>query len=100
MGPPKFAPESRKRVVLEFEAGEKAAAQLCRDHQIADSLLRRWVAQYREHGDQAWRKDDPKAQALVEAEKRIGELEAALGRSTLEVDFLKRCVKRANLPLP
>ena len=100
MAPRKFAPEFKKRVVVEFEAGEKTAAQLCRDHQISDSLLRRWAAQYREHGDQAWRKEDPKAQALLEAEKRIADLEAALGRTTLEVDFLKRCFKRANLPLP
>jgi transposase-like protein len=100
MPPRKFPPEFKKRVVLEFEAGEKKSAQLCRDFQISDSLLRRWVVQYREHGDRAWRREDPKAQELLEAEKRIAELESALGRATLEVDFLKRCLKRANVPLP
>jgi len=100
MTPRKFTPEFKKRVVLEFEAGERKSADICREFQISDSLLRRWVTQYREHGDEAWRKEDPRAQQLVEAEKRIGELEAALGRATLEVDFLKRCLKRANIPLP
>lgn len=100
MTPRKFAPEFKKRVVVEFEGGEKKGAEICREYQISDSLLRRWVSQYREHGDKAWRKEDPRARQLVEAEKRISELEAALGRATLEVDFLKRCLKRANVPLP
>lgn len=100
MTPRKFSPEFKKRVVLEFEAGEKKSAQLCREYQICDSLLRRWVTQYREQGDAAWRKEDPRSQELLDAQKRIAELEAALGRATLEVDFLKRCLRRANLPLP
>jgi transposase-like protein len=100
MTPRKFAPEFKKRVVCEFEAGEKKGATICREFGISDSLLRRWVAQYREHGDRAWRREDPKAMELLEAERRIGDLEAALGRATLEVDFLRRCLKRANVPLP
>ena len=30
----------------------------------------------------------------------IAELEAALGRATLDIEFLKRCCKRANISLP
>jgi transposase len=96
----KFSPEFKKRVVLEFEAGDKKASQICREQDISDSLLRRWVQQYREHGEGAWRKEDPRAQELVQAEKRIAELEAALGRATLDIEFLKRCCKRANISLP
>jgi len=99
MTPRKFTPEFKKRVVLEFEAGEKKSADIYRELQISDSLLRRWVTQYREHGDKAWRKADSRGQKLVEAEKRIAELEAALGRATLDTDFLKRGLKRANIPL-
>ena len=95
-----FSPEFKKRVVQEFNTGDKTAADLCREFDICDSLLRRWVAQFREVGEAAWRKTDPRTAELVEAEKRIAELEAALGRATLEVDFLRRCIKRANLPLP
>jgi transposase len=96
----KFTPEFKKRVVDEFEAGAKGATQICREYEICDSVLRRWVDQYRERGENAWRREDPEAQELLAAEKRIAELEAALGRATLEVEFLKRCCKRANIPLP
>ncbi len=47
--------EFRKRVGLEFQAGDKRASQICREQDISDSLLRRWVQQYREHGEGAWR---------------------------------------------
>ena len=67
---------------------------------LSDSIVRRWVEQYRERGADAFRTGDPKAEELAAVKKRIAELEAALGRATLEVDFLRRCVKRANLPLP
>ena len=67
---------------------------------LSDSIVRRWVEQYRERGADAFRTGDPKAEELAAAKKRIAELEAALGRATLEVDFLRRCVRRANLPLP
>ena len=59
MPPREFPPEFKKRFVLEFEAGEKKAAHICRKYGISDSLLRRWVAQYREHGESAWHKEDP-----------------------------------------
>jgi transposase len=100
MAPRQFTPEFKRRVVEEFEAGAKGATAVCREYGICDSVLRRWVAQYREHGGGAWQGHDPRVVGLHDAEKRIAELEAALGRATLEVDFLKRCFKRANLPLP
>ena len=100
MPPRKFAPEFKKRVVMEFEAGDKSSAQICRDFRVSDSCLYRWVAQYREQGESAWSKTEPDAQELLEARKRVAELEGALGRATLEADFLKRCLKQVKVPLP
>ncbi len=36
----------------------------------------------------------------VKADRRIAELEVALGWSALEVDFLKRAFQRAGFPFP
>jgi transposase len=96
----KFSPQFKLQIVREFESGENRVSQLCREHALSDSLVRRWVQQYRERGADAFRADDPRADELEAARKRIAELESALGRATLEVDFLRRCVKRANIPLP
>ena len=96
----KFSPEFKLQIVREVESGEKRFSQICREHSLSDSLVRRWAAQYREHGVDAFRGDYPRAEELEAARKRAAELEAALGRVTPEVGSLRRCVKRANLPLP
>ena len=90
MTPRKFTPEFKKRVVLEFEAGERKSADICREFQISDSLLRRWVTQYREHADKAWRREDPRAPQLVEAEVRpdsYGALECREGEGFLPAEL-------------
>ncbi len=37
----KFKPEFKRRVVEEWLSGEKGIAQLCRQYELADSLVRR-----------------------------------------------------------
>ena len=96
----KFSPEFKLQIVREIESGEKRVSQVCREHSLSDSPVRRWVEQYRERGAEAFRSAGSSGDELEAARKRIEELESALGRATLEVDFLRRCVKRANLPLP
>jgi len=100
MGNRKFSPAFKLQIVREVEAGEKRIAQICREHSLSDSIIRRWLKQYQESGPKAFHRGDPKSEELEAAQKRIAELESALGRATLEVDFLRRCVKRANIPLP
>jgi len=96
----KFSPQFKLQIVREVEAGEKRITEICREHSLSDSIVRRWVEQYHERGAEAFRTGDPKSEELEAVQKRIAELEAALDRATLEVDFLRRCVKRANIPLP
>lgn len=69
----RFSAHVKKRVVLEFEGGARRASQTRREHGISDTLLRRWVQQYREHGERAGLRDDPGAQELAQAERRIAE---------------------------
>ncbi len=93
-------PEFKLEVVRQVEAGEKSQAQLCREHALSETLLRTWRQQYQEKGAQAWKAPTASADALTEAEKRIAALEAALGRATLETEFLRHCLKKGGLPLP
>jgi len=95
----KFQPAFKLQIVREVEAGDRPIAQICREHALSDSIVRRWLQQYQEKGALAFHKGDPKSEELEAAHKRIAQLESALGRSSMEVDFLRRCVKRANVPL-
>jgi transposase-like protein len=96
----KFSAEFKRRVVEDINAGRREMAQLCREHQLSPSLVRTWRKEYEAHGPAAWMPpDDGKAQWRA-MEKRLAELEAALGRATLENEFLRRAFRRAGLPFP
>ncbi len=96
----KFEPKFKRQVVEQWRSGEKGIAQICREHQLADSLVRRWRKQLEERGPSAWESSSRENGELEAAQRRIGELEAALGRTSMEVDFLRRALKRAGIPFP
>jgi transposase len=90
-----FDREFKLQVVRQWIGGEKSLALLCREHQLAESMVRRWREQYEERGENAW----PEAADLVvepDAQQRIRELEAALGRAHLEIELLRRALKQAE----
>ncbi len=100
MGYRKFKPEFKRRVVEQWLSGEKSVAQICRQYELADSLVRRWREEYEQRGPNAWESAARRDAELEAAQRRIGQLEAALGRATMEVDFLRRALKRAGIPFP
>jgi transposase len=96
----KFKPQFKRRVVEEWLSGEKGIAQICRQYELADSLVRRWRQEYEQRGPNAWESAARRDGELKAAQERIAELEAALGRTSMEVDFLRRALRRAGVPFP
>jgi transposase-like protein len=96
----KFSPEFKRRVVEDILAGGHRMAEVCREHRLSKTLVRQWRKEYAERGAGAWKPAEETNAERVAAERRVAELEAALGRATLEVEFLQRALKRAGLPFP
>lgn len=90
-----FDREFKLQVVRQWISGEKRLALLCREHQLSETLVRRWRQQYEQDGETAW---PDAADRVVEpdAGQRIRELEAALGRAHLEIELLRRALKQAE----
>lgn len=82
-------------IVRQLRTGEKRISQLCREHQLSDTLVRRWKEQYEQHGELAWTAAGAPA-GEVAAEQRLRELEAALGRLHLENELLRRALQQAE----
>jgi len=96
----KFSPEFKRRVVEDILAGRHRMAEVCREHRLSKTLVRQWRKEYGEQGAGAWQAAvETKAQRAA-VERQVAELEAALGRATLEIEFLQRALKRAGLPFP
>jgi putative transposase len=88
-----FSREFKLQVVRQLVSGEKRFAQLCREHSLCQTLLRRWRDQYQAHGENAWREQEPARHIGEDPQARIAALEAALGRATLENQFLRHALE-------
>jgi len=88
-----FDREFKLQVVRQVESGQKRLSQLCREHSLSATLVRRWREQYAEQGENAWLDQRPGGHLDRDPEARIAALEAALGRAHLENEFLRHALK-------
>ena len=86
--PRRFSPEFKVRVVLELLTKERSAAEICRTHQIKDSLLYRWKQEFLERASQVFGAHDQGE--IMQQRQRIAELERMVGRLTMELEAAKK----------
>lgn len=101
MTPRKHSEEFKRQIAEELISGRLGFAQVCRQHNLAPSLVRNWKLKYLDGtlGAGIIFKQDA---ALV---ARIAELERMVGRLAMENDFLKKAdmsirQQRRNAMLP
>ena len=100
MSKPNYSPEFKRKVVEEHLKEGKSVAAVCREYHVGEVAFRRWREQYVAGENASAQGQAELGRELAAAQRRIDQLEGALGRATLEVDFMKRCFKRAGLPFP
>ena len=81
----KFTAQQKTETVLASLRGPKSMAELCREHEIADSLLRKWREQFLAAGAERLQGRQERTEA-DELRRQIVRLERALGRKTMEVE--------------
>ena len=82
----KVTPQQKLELVMASWRGERSIAELCREHDISESLLRRWREQALEAGMERFAAGEQRSQG-AEQRRRIAELERALGRKTYELEI-------------
>lgn len=87
-----FSREFKLEVVRQWSSGEKRLAQLCREHGLCETVVRRWREQYEQHGERAFRHSQASDPEACDDKGRIAMLEAALVRMTLENQFLRHAL--------
>jgi len=80
--------EFKLSVVRQIASGEKRPAQICREHNLADSLLARWRREYAARGEAAFTPTDLTGPDALQ--QRIAELERFCGQLALENAVLKK----------
>jgi len=94
-----FSESIRKQTVKDIENGRCTVLQASRELHVSDKSIYNWLARYSRYlGSNKVLVVEEKSEAYrtKELEKRIKELEAALGRKQLEMDLLNKIIELAD----
>jgi transposase-like protein len=89
-----FTREFKLDLCQKVKLGQVSKSGACREHSLGPALLERWVKQYEAKGQGAFSESAP-----VDLERRVKELEASLGRSHLENEFLREALGKLGIPV-
>ena len=87
----KFTREFKEAAVRRLELGA-SIAEVARACEVNPNVLHRWRRELQDHGGKAF-SGNGKSRA---DESRVAELERKVGRQTLEIDFLERCLQHVE----
>jgi transposase len=81
-----FSAQQKTELVLASLRGPKTIAQLCREHDISETLLRTWRDQFLAAGVERMAGKRERTEA-DELRRQVSRLERALGRKTMELEI-------------
>jgi transposase len=79
--------EFKLQCCRQIVTGQKRPAQICREHNLSESVLLRWRKEYETRGETAFTEKQPSGDEALEA--RIAELERFCGQLSLENQILE-----------
>lgn len=89
-----YTREFKLDLVRRVATGNKRPAQICREHNLTESVLLRWRKEYEARGEAAFtEKQLSKDETL---ERKIAELEGFHGQLALENRILKKSLERMH----
>jgi len=94
-----FSASVKKQVVRDIERGKCTVIEASRELLVSDKSIYNWIYRYSVYlkkNKQLVVEDKSEAYRSKELEKRIQELEAALGRKQIELDLLEKVLDLAN----
>lgn len=93
-----FTPEFKLSIVKAVTSGEKTVVQLCREHNLSDSLIHTWKKVYRDkgaaaltaptHSRAASNSKSAEAQEMRALRNKVAELERLIGQQTVDLSIL------------
>src|SRR6266550_4009712 len=84
--------ELKLTIVRQLASGEKRPAQVCREHNLAPSLVARWRQEYEIRGEAAFAPLEPTPTQALEA--KVAELERFCGQLAVENAVLKKALQQ------
>jgi transposase len=87
-----YSRELKIATMREIDSG-KGSSEVARMYQVSPKRLEVWKGEWRAKGELAFPGHTARPQSALEAE-RIPELERKIGQQAMEIDFLKKALRR------
>lgn len=94
-----FTEEFKKQIVKDFESGQYSVIELERLHGISNKSIYNWIYKYSTFNKKGYRIVESKLSSsnkVKELEKKVKDLEAALGRKQIMIDYLETMIDVAK----
>lgn len=94
-----FSDEFKKEIVSLFEKGNFSVGQLSKLHSISETCIYRWIYRYSTVNEKGYRIVEHKSSTMSKVkalEKRIKELEQAVGQKQIKIDYLEKMIDIAK----
>jgi transposase-like protein len=91
-----FSEPLKKEAVKSIESGKMSVSAVSRDYQVCIQSVYNWLNKYSRHLQSSRRiviEMNSESNKSNELEKRIKDLETALGRKQLEIDYLNKMIE-------
>ena len=94
-----FSDKLKKKIVKDIEQSKVSVLGVCREYEVSNAAVYRWLKKYSAYlhpSTTLIMQMDSEQYRTKELEKKIAELEAAVGRKQLEIDFLNKLIEIAD----
>ena len=94
-----FSDKLKKKIVKDIEQGKVSITGAGREYEISNNSVYRWLKKYSAHlhpSTTLVMQMDSEQYRSKALEKKVAELEAALGRKQMEIDYLNKLIEIAG----
>ncbi|WP_034257734.1 transposase [Altibacter lentus] len=95
----KYSEEFKRKIVADFESGRFSVLQLEKLHGVRGQIIYRWIYKFSTFNQQGTRiveMKDSSNKKMKELEARVKELERAVGRKQIKIDYLEKMMEIAK----
>ena len=97
-----FSEKLKKKIVKDIDQGKVSVSGVYREYAVSNVAVYRWLKKFSAHlhpSTTLVMQMDSEQYRSKELEKKVAELEAALGRKQLEIDYLNKLIEIAGKDL-
>lgn len=94
-----YSEEFKQRIVADFENGKFSVPQLEKLHGVSNGTIYRWIYKFSTFNEKGFRiveMKDSSNQKMKALEARVKELESAVGRKQIMIDYLEKMMDIAK----